>query len=130
MRSFAFSSFRSVGAALAGETRIRSIAASASTGSVSHVPHEISHSLGPREPYATRNSSNACKNFCASAVSDVCNRSRTSPKPSSNALFSSADPAICLPRSHIAIDGAADSTSPRPAINVSAAPGLPIASHT
>src|SRR5438270_208845 len=69
--------------------RMHAMAASASSGLVPHVSDDPSHSFGPRQPYSSRKET----------------------KPSSN----SADPAGRRDRSHMANEGAADSTSPMPA---------------
>ena len=50
--------------------------------------------------------------------------------PASNSAVSSAEAATRRPRSHIAMDGNADSTSPRPASSRSDAVGSPIAAAT
>ena len=106
---------RRSGSASGGARRMRSMAASAMSGSVSHVGQLISHSLGPREPNSYRNCSKASLNAAASlpdASAAAPNRADRPTGPSSNSAVNSLDAATWRPSRHIASDGAADATSP------------------
>ena len=114
------------GAALSGDSRIRSMAASASSGRVSQVGDRISHSFGPREPYSCRKTGKprqeGLRGLAAAAPRGGRSARRT---PASKAAVQLGDAATTRPSSHSAIDGAAESTSPTPAMRTMSRSGLP-----
>ena len=92
---------------------LRSIAARASSGLVSHVWLRVSHSLGPRAPNLSRKASNSAMNRAPSGP--VSRKRSTRPTtPVSKAAVSTGLAATVRPMSHIASAGTADSTSPTP----------------
>ncbi len=92
--------------------RIRSIAASASSGRNSHGSEPRSHSFGPREPKSAMNFSYAATQSAAAGTS--ASRSSRPSTPASNAASTSGVAVAWRASAHIAVDGAAESTVPIP----------------
>ncbi len=128
-RSASRAAFWRFGEAESSASRIRSIAANAMSGFVSHVSERMSHSFGPRDPYSARNSSSAATKALAFASLDPRSRASRPCGPLSKISMSVAEARTCRLRSHIAYEGAAESTPPKPLINRIAASGLPIAAQ-
>jgi hypothetical protein len=103
-RASAFLSLRAVGDSSSAAPRMRSISTVTSSGLVSHTSLRMSHSFGPRLPNSRMNASKPSRYW--------------------------ADDGSRRDSSHIARLGAAESTSPRLVMRVSASDGSPSAAAT
>ena len=122
--------FCAFGSIPAGATRMRSMADNASSGRVSHDGDRASHSFGPRLPNSWRKASNSFLNATASAEPLVDSLASTSCTSPSKIDVNSGDALTLRPIAHIAMLGAAESTSPMPEMMVIIRSGRPTAFAT
>ena len=131
-RSAASADWCRVGSAESSASRMRSMADSASAGRVSHVGRAVSHSFGPREPNSYRNVVRTPIGTPTIVVGATPASRSAQARHARRRTRQSAPPRPRTERDsvHMAIDGAAESTSPTPEMSGVSSSGRPMAAVT